>query len=634
MPQPQREKSPLKLADGKPAEAEGDGKRKKSKWDDQGDGTNKVPDWLKDLMPKTAPGPPPGVKPENYKCLEMDATQIRAVIGRGGETVQGIRVKSGQEVKIDFPANESVGRVIMIGEVEKVEALVREALAARGCPLGGIPPPPGGLPPHLAGLPLPPGVAPPPPPGGVPPPPAGPAPVEHREVSIPGDLVPLFIGNGATAINELRKQAGMGAQIAVLGTTAIGGPQICRVSAAPPTIDHVENIVKQRVEELVKQNPRPPSSSFPPSFNPMMQMPPMRPMMGPPGGMGQPGSMGQGLSGPLPPGPHGGMNNNGSAGGGAVEHREIPVPAEVIGGIIGPQGATINELRKQAGSNVLIAIVPGSVPASQGGQQTVKISGQTQAVDGAEALVRAKLQELQEAKPRGTPPQGQMVPPPADASQTMPSSWASGPSALDGPPGLSQTGPVPISSGPPPLIDGPPGLQGQTGPAPGVEGGSDSNALLGSSVAKAGVPQSPPGLSAPTNLSAPPGLQDSSLVPSSFSSDVAVPKVVRPPGPKGSAPSMGSTAKSSGAPPPDVAASGDAKPWRSESAPWNNKSGGQQSNGNSWNDSWDKGDSSAIPVSWGQQPSGSDWGSNNYGWNSRGDGGGSWGAGNSGSWQS
>jgi len=189
------------------------------------------------LMPKTAPGPPPGVKPENYKCLEMDATQIRAVIGRGGETVQGIRQKSGAEVKIDFPPNDSIGRVIMIGEVEKVEALVREALAARGCPLGGIPPPPASLPAHLAALPPPPGVPPPPglppPPGSVPPPPATPAPVEHREVSIPGDLVPLFIGNGATAINDLRKQVGVGVTIAVLGTSMIGGPQNCRISGVP-----------------------------------------------------------------------------------------------------------------------------------------------------------------------------------------------------------------------------------------------------------------------------------------------------------------------------------------------------------------------------------------------------------------
>merc|ERR1719316_2565504 len=91
-----------------------------------------------------------------------------------------------------------------------------------------------------------------------------------------------------------------------------------------------------------------------------------------------------------PPGPPG------SAPGGpaAVESREIPIPADLIGGMIGPGGSTINDLRKQAGPTVLIAIVPGSVPAAQGGQQIARISGNAEAVNDAEILVRAKLQEL------------------------------------------------------------------------------------------------------------------------------------------------------------------------------------------------------------------------------------------------
>merc|ERR1719326_1578680 len=95
-------------------------------------------------------------------------------------------------------------------------------------------------------------------------------------------------------------------------------------------------------------------------------MPQQQPMM-----QGRPNMMGP------PPGPPS------SAGG--VESREIPIPADLIGGMIGPGGSTINDLRKQAG------------------QQIARISGNHAAVNGAEALVRAKLLELSEAKSRNNP---------------------------------------------------------------------------------------------------------------------------------------------------------------------------------------------------------------------------------------
>merc|ERR1719453_248949 len=105
-------------------------------------------------------------------------------------------------------------------------------------------------------------------------------------------------------------------------------------------------------------------------------------------------------------GPPPGSGPGGMPGSGGVESSEIPIPADLIGGMIGPGGSTINELRKQAGQTVLIAIVPGSVPAAQGGQQIARISGQSAAVNGAEALVRAKLLELSENGPQGGPPDG------------------------------------------------------------------------------------------------------------------------------------------------------------------------------------------------------------------------------------
>lgn len=469
----------MKLADSGDA-AGGDGGRKKSKWDMQGDGTS-VPEWLKDLMPKTPTGPPPGVKPENWKVLEMDGTQIRALIGRGGETVQGIRAKSGAEVKIDHAPNETTGRVTLVGDIERVEQLIREALAAKGCPLGGAPPPPPGLPPGMApmmagvvppppGLPPPSMVPPPPmalPPGGAPAiggmahaSPTGPA--ESREVPIAADLVGGMIGPGGATINELRKQAGVSCQIAVLPASLPGGPQTCRISGAPPAIDHAEMLVKQRLQEVMNGR-RPPPMPQQQGMPPLMQGRP--PMMAPPG----------------PPGPPGMSPGSDQPG---VESREIPIPADLIGGMIGPGGTTINELRKQAGHTVLIAIVPGSVPAAQGGQQLARISGQPSGVVIAEALVRAKLMELSEAKNRSNP-----MPAPAPPQMVLPSSSPHGPApmmeqGMGSGPGYSGSGPAGYRQpgdnfGPSGGMSGPGGMQMQDSMSYGSSGMSGPPGIYG-----------------------------------------------------------------------------------------------------------------------------------------------------------
>merc|ERR1711967_180548 len=86
------------------------------------------------------------------------------------------------------------------------------------------------------------------------------------------------------------------------------------------------------------------------------------------GGMGGPWSMaimdGKGNMGP---GIMNNMSNSGPGPDGGVESRDILIAANLISGVIGPGGSTINDLRKQAGPTALIAIVPGSIPTSQGG---------------------------------------------------------------------------------------------------------------------------------------------------------------------------------------------------------------------------------------------------------------------------
>jgi len=416
---------------------------------------------LKDLMPKGDPTPPPGVKPENFKVLTLDIVQIRALIGRGGETVQAIRAKTGAEIKIDCLQNETVGRAALVGDIPPTEALIKEALASKGCGLG-VPAPPGGRPlipgsPGAPGLPPPPLALPPPPgaPPPAPPPPGGAAlapaataaptgPVEHREVPIPADLVGGMIGPGGSTINDLRKMSGPGVQIAILPASVPGGQQHARISGAPPAIDNAEKLVRQKIEELMVRKPMAPPGG--PGG-------PMRPPLAPPPG--------------LPPG----ASPPGMAGG-PVESREIGIPADLIGFLIGPGGSTINDLRKQAGPQVLIAIVPGSIPAAQGGQQLARISGTPAAVNTAEQLVRSKLQELQEVKNKanaGGPPGGM---PGGPSSPDGPqSSDQSAPALMDGPanpPLLPAGAKTPGPLGGPMMMGGPPpGMAKAMPPGPG-----------------------------------------------------------------------------------------------------------------------------------------------------------------------
>eukprot|EP00913_Durusdinium_trenchii_P025427 g23871.t1 len=96
-------------------------KKKKSKWDEMGDPSAGLPDWLKDaelqnemisiilnLIAALQGGPqgtlmfdqdlakkddqsqpaPPGIDPSRFKIIRMEGVQIRALIGKGGETIK------------------------------------------------------------------------------------------------------------------------------------------------------------------------------------------------------------------------------------------------------------------------------------------------------------------------------------------------------------------------------------------------------------------------------------------------------------------------------------------------------------------------------------------------------------------
>lgn len=233
------------------AGADGERPRKKSKWDQTGPGG--LPDWLADLAPKE-PRAPPGVDPGRFKVMKMEAVQIRALIGKGGETVQEIRRNSGSEVKIDHQPSDPFGTVTIIGDLVKTEAMIQEALNAKGCPLG-VP----------ARVPATPGAVPTPTPGPVIP---G-APGQPREISVPSEVVGGLIGPGGSVINDIRQRAGGQCHISVLQPQVPGGPQICRITGPEELLQQAEELVQLKLQELMTTRGIRPSGGFGPTSSPV-----------------------------------------------------------------------------------------------------------------------------------------------------------------------------------------------------------------------------------------------------------------------------------------------------------------------------------------------------------------------------
>jgi len=160
-----------------PAAADQDDKKaKRSKWDEKGP---EMPDWLKDApAPKVAP--PRGPQGPTFKVIRMKSIQIRILLGKGGETIREITQRTGADIKVDNHKDDAEGNVSIVGDIERTEAVIREVLTAKGCP----------LPAELTGS-------------------ASDArPADEEELSVPVELVGLFIGKKGENITNMRNQAG------------------------------------------------------------------------------------------------------------------------------------------------------------------------------------------------------------------------------------------------------------------------------------------------------------------------------------------------------------------------------------------------------------------------------------------
>eukprot|EP00927_Polykrikos_kofoidii_P014586 TRINITY_DN16414_c0_g1_i3.p1 TRINITY_DN16414_c0_g1~~TRINITY_DN16414_c0_g1_i3.p1 ORF type:complete len:531 (-),score=83.68 TRINITY_DN16414_c0_g1_i3:10-1602(-) len=71
----------------------------------------------------------------NHKVMRLPAIQIRALLGRGGQTINDVRARSGADIKIHHPPQDEWGSVSIVGNVELCEFLINEALAAKNVPI-------------------------------------------------------------------------------------------------------------------------------------------------------------------------------------------------------------------------------------------------------------------------------------------------------------------------------------------------------------------------------------------------------------------------------------------------------------------------------------------------------------------
>lgn len=172
----------------------------------------------------------------NCKSFKMDAVHIRALIGKGGETIREVRAKSTADIKIEHQQDQPQGTVTINGDVDKAEALIRETLQTKGHAWTGpeeevIPIMPGAIAPAGAALMQIPAI---------------PA-IEMNDVFVPPELMPQIMGPGGATLKDVRAKTGNSVLISILPPAAPGGPQTVRL------VGSGREMARQMVEQMLEQ---------------------------------------------------------------------------------------------------------------------------------------------------------------------------------------------------------------------------------------------------------------------------------------------------------------------------------------------------------------------------------------------
>lgn len=152
----------------------------------------------------------------------MQSMQIRVLLGKGGVTIRDIIAKTGADIKFDqSKRDDAEGDVTITGNVERTEAIIRDVLAANGCPLRT---------PDGSG-------------GFVQPVPAG-----EEDLIVPPELVGLFIGRGGENIKEMSEKVGGDIVIGVQPATHPRAPQ--RIQVVGDNREKAKEIVREKLLEI------------------------------------------------------------------------------------------------------------------------------------------------------------------------------------------------------------------------------------------------------------------------------------------------------------------------------------------------------------------------------------------------
>jgi len=217
-PEPEQEPPPPPSPEERPKR---EGRRRSSKWDEgsapAAPQVTAVPDWLRDMAEPAVPTP--SKPPVSVRVLRMQSVQIRVLLGRAGGTIREIIARTGADIKIDHSKRDDPeGDVTIIGNVNKTEAVIRELLASKGCPLR----PPEGPDPKV--------------------------PAEEDDLVVAPELVGLFIGKGGENIKDMREQVGGTIFIGVQPSTGPGIPQ--RIQVVGDNRERAKEVVREKLAEI------------------------------------------------------------------------------------------------------------------------------------------------------------------------------------------------------------------------------------------------------------------------------------------------------------------------------------------------------------------------------------------------
>eukprot|EP00933_Yihiella_yeosuensis_P073116 TRINITY_DN81696_c0_g1_i1.p1 TRINITY_DN81696_c0_g1~~TRINITY_DN81696_c0_g1_i1.p1 ORF type:complete len:381 (+),score=110.69 TRINITY_DN81696_c0_g1_i1:63-1145(+) len=249
------------MADDQPQERP----RKRSKWDDDGGnapagGAAALPDWLKDLATPSTPAEavaaaaasgslPPGLDPSRFKTVQIPAASVGGLIGKGGETIQQMRQKSGSDIKVNHEPGEAMATVTITGNVTLAEKMIFERIEElKQNPRPPRPLTPGavlgaGAPGGLAGY-----------GGGAP----GIDAWEARFIDVAQDVISLIIsgaGMGGNQIKEMNEKSGC--KISFIQANEVDparppGQQIARVKGPPSRLDEGVQLLEAKVAEMTQ----------------------------------------------------------------------------------------------------------------------------------------------------------------------------------------------------------------------------------------------------------------------------------------------------------------------------------------------------------------------------------------------